>query len=161
MPLNVSFYFCLISQCKKQINFCRVLYINSNKLLKIDNAISRLQNLISLDLSRNPLDLPVYAISRLVYLKELRLYDVSLLHFPADFCRTMVHLKLLGLSHNQLTDLPYELNRLRELEEIFLENNCLEDFPLPLFDLPKLKVSVVEMKYVVVFHYKMCQQYFS
>ena len=121
--------------------YFRVLYANSNEIRKIDNAISRLVNLYSLDLSRNPIDLPVYAISRLVYLRELRLYDISLLKFPADFCRTMVHLRLLGLSNNQLTDLPTELNRLRELEEIFLENNHLTDFPRPLFGLSKLKVS--------------------
>ena len=126
----------------------RVLFLNSNQLVKIDSAISRLRNLHSLDLSKNPINLPVFAISRLVYLKELRLYDISLSVFPVEFCRTMPHLRLLGLSQNKLTDLPFELNRLRELEEVFLENNSFKNFPLSLFSLPKIKASLEYLRFV-------------
>lgn len=78
-----------------------------------------------------------------MYLRELRLYATYLEELPADFCRTMLHLKLLGLSHNKLRELPNEINRLRELEELYLENNLFEDCPYNIFSLPRLQVGIM------------------
>jgi len=136
---------------KNEFLLCRVLYLDSNNLKDLNEVVSQLTSLRSIDLSNNPLSpLPTGILSRLVYLNELRLYRLGLREFPRDFCCVMPHLRLIGLSHNSLSHLPPEMNRLRLLEELHLENNLFQEFPLSICTLPEMKVQYNETVWLLL-----------
>ncbi|NJM96637.1 MAG: serine/threonine-protein kinase [Phormidesmis sp. RL_2_1] len=68
----------------------------------------------------------------------------GLSEFPAEIFELADSLELLVLSDNQLTGLPEDFARLKQLKILFLNNNCFEDFPRVLADCPRL--SMVSFK---------------
>ncbi|XP_069753827.1 leucine-rich repeat and IQ domain-containing protein 4-like isoform X3 [Narcine bancroftii] len=120
----------------------RVLYLNNNKLSSICDQLADCQHLKSLDLSNNPLEgkIPTHTLCRLWGLQELRLSNLNLVQFPAQICKKLHHLQLLGLSGNNLTSLPWEIRNLTQLQQLHLKNNKLHVLPPGFCHLPKLEV---------------------
>ncbi|KAM9274805.1 LOW QUALITY PROTEIN: leucine-rich repeat and IQ domain-containing protein 4 [Cariama cristata] len=92
--------------------------------------------LLNLDLSNNPFScssLPV--VSKLQSLRQLRLYKTNLCEIPVQICGYLHHVKVLGLSDNNLKCLPKEIVNLTKLKEIYLQKNRFESFPKELCQL--------------------------
>lgn len=120
----------------------RVLYLNNNKLGCICDQLENCQKLQSLDLSDNPLDcgIPTNTLCHLHALQELRLANLNLVQLPAQICKKLHHLRLLGLSGNRLTSLPWEIRNLTKLQQLHLDNNQLCSLPRGFCLLAKLEV---------------------
>lgn len=58
---------------------------------------------------------------------------------PPKVC-TLSNLQRLWVSHNLLTGLPHDLDRLVSLKELFLHGNAFEDFPLPICSLKSIEI---------------------
>ncbi len=58
---------------------------------------------------------------------------------PPKVC-TLSNLQRLWVSHNRLTGLPIDLDRLVSLKELFLHGNAFEDFPLPICSLKSIEI---------------------
>ncbi|PVG01000.1 hypothetical protein CPB86DRAFT_699993 [Serendipita vermifera] len=83
--------------------FLTTLYLNHNQLTTLPQEISRLRNLIHLDLTGNQLSTVPPALGMLTNLRELFLFD------------------------NNLTTLPYQLGSLHQLEMLGIEGNMKMD----------------------------------
>ncbi|KAG8846672.1 Glucose-repressible alcohol dehydrogenase transcriptional effector, partial [Serendipita sp. 405] len=84
-------------------NFLTTLYLNHNNLTTLPPDVSRLRNLIHLDLTGNQLNVVPPALGMLTNLRELFLFD------------------------NNLTSLPYQLGNLHQLEMLGIEGNLKMD----------------------------------
>uniref|UniRef100_V9KWL1 Leucine-rich repeat protein SHOC-2 n=1 Tax=Callorhinchus milii TaxID=7868 RepID=V9KWL1_CALMI len=120
----------------------KILYVNNNKINIISKEFGELTQLQSLDLSENPLTegLPTQIVCRLQALRELRLYDMNLTELPAEICKMLLHLELLGLSGNEFAVLPWEIISLRNLKEIYLQRNKFCLLPVYLCQLCSLEI---------------------
>uniref|UniRef100_A0A670Z5L1 Uncharacterized protein n=1 Tax=Pseudonaja textilis TaxID=8673 RepID=A0A670Z5L1_PSETE len=98
--------------------------------------LGELKSLRSLDLSGNLLPYSsLTVISKIRSLTHLRFYDLNLDAFPLEICKHLHHLKLLGLSNNNLKCLPKEIVNFTKLQELYLKENRFEHFPLELCQL--------------------------
>nr|CAH7729695.1 unnamed protein product [Callosobruchus chinensis] len=98
-----------------------------------------------LDLSNNPLDLSnkatLLAISTLSNLKELYLQYTYTKTLPDNILHTLMHLQVLDLSGNPISEMPKTLSQAKNLTKLYMNNtgfvNLTEETGFPL--LPKLK----------------------
>ncbi|GAB0193743.1 leucine-rich repeat and IQ domain-containing protein 4 [Grus japonensis] len=142
----------LIVSIPRDINRLRhmkILYLDQNHIQDICEELGELKCLLSLDLSNNPLScssLPV--ISKLQSLRQLRLYKTNLHEIPAQICKYLHHVELLGLSDNNLQCLPKETVNLTKLKEIYLQKNRFENFPKELCQLANLEIIDLEQNLI-------------
>ncbi|MEH1845037.1 MAG: COR domain-containing protein, partial [Nostoc sp.] len=99
-----------------------------NQLTTLPEALTRLQQLTSLDLSSNQLTTLPEALTRLQQLTSLDLSSNQLTTLPEAIAR-LQQLTSLDLSSNQLTTLPEAITRLQQLTFLDLSGNPIEKPP--------------------------------
>ncbi|XP_029956887.1 leucine-rich repeat-containing protein 28 isoform X2 [Salarias fasciatus] len=113
------------------------LYLHSNNIVIIPEAIGNLARLQSLDLSNNALQLLCPEIGRLRSLRHLRLSNNRLKCLPAEL-GDLQDLETLDLSMNQLKSLPERLHRCLFLQNLTVDHNLLTHVPRQLCWLHRL-----------------------
>ncbi|KAK1891920.1 Leucine-rich repeat-containing protein 28 [Dissostichus eleginoides] len=113
------------------------LYLHSNNIILIPEAIGSLSRLQSLDLSNNALQFLCPEIGRLRSLRHLRLSNNQLKCFPPEI-GDLQDLETLDVSMNQLTFLPERLHRCVSLQNLTADHNLLTRFPRQLCWLQRL-----------------------
>ena len=139
------------------------LNLTDNKIHKIPGQIEQLTDLVSLGLGSNSLEEVPLEICSLTRLRQLVLFgnklkevptslcklnqlevltlsQNNLVTFPSDLAKSLLALKELWLTHNQIRDIPHEISCLTNLEQLWLQDNKLSDIPQEIGDLTKLQV---------------------
>ncbi|KAM8877887.1 leucine-rich repeat-containing protein 28 isoform 1-T3 [Synchiropus picturatus] len=104
------------------------LYLHSNNIVMIPEAIGNLARLQSLDLSNNSLLHLCPEIGRLRSLRHLRLSNNHLKSLPAEI-GDLKDLETLEISLNQLVSLPFRLHRCISLQTLIADHNKLSYIP--------------------------------
>ncbi|XP_051896535.1 leucine-rich repeat-containing protein 28 isoform X2 [Pristis pectinata] len=133
------------------------LYLHSNNIEVIPEAISTLVKLQSLDLSNNALAILCPEIGQLKSLRHLRLANNQLKFLPSGMwasqaepefnCPSQVALEklvYLAADRNQLKDLPRQLCILPNLKELSVTSNNLKCLPQDLGRYPELQYVYVD-----------------
>lgn len=113
------------------------LYLHSNNIVIIPEAIGNLARLQSLDLSNNALQLLCPDIGRLRSLRHLRLSNNQLKHLPPEI-GDLLELETLDVSMNQLMSLPDRLHHCLSLQNFTADHNHLSHVPRQLCWLHRL-----------------------
>lgn len=113
------------------------LYLHSNNIVFIPEAIGSLARLQSLDLSNNALQLLCPEIGRLRSLRHLRLSNNQLKCLPLEL-GDLQDLETLDLSMNQLKSIPEQLHRCLFLQNLTVDHNLLTHIPRQLCSLHHL-----------------------
>uniref|UniRef100_A0A3P9I5L6 Leucine rich repeat containing 28 n=1 Tax=Oryzias latipes TaxID=8090 RepID=A0A3P9I5L6_ORYLA len=113
------------------------LYLHSNNIVIIPEAIGNLARLQSLDLSDNALQLLCPDIGRLRALRHLRLSNNRLKYLPPEI-GDLQELETLDVAMNQLMSLPDRLHRCVSLQNLTADHNLLGRVPRQLCWLPRL-----------------------
>ncbi|XP_029904178.1 leucine-rich repeat-containing protein 28 isoform X1 [Myripristis murdjan] len=113
------------------------LYLHSNNIVIIPEAIGNLAKLQSLDLSDNALQLLCPEIGRLRSLRHLRLSNNQLKCLPPEI-GDLQDLETLDVSMNQLVSLPDRLYRCLSLQYLTADHNHLSHIPRQLCQLHRL-----------------------
>ncbi|XP_056269401.1 leucine-rich repeat-containing protein 28 [Pseudoliparis swirei] len=113
------------------------LYLHSNNIVIIPEAIGNLARLQSLDLSNNVLQFLCPEIGRLRSLRHLRLSNNLLKCLPPEI-GDLQDLETLDVSMNQLISLPDRLHRCTSLQNLTADHNLLGHVPRQLCWLPRL-----------------------
>ncbi|XP_063324068.1 leucine-rich repeat-containing protein 28 [Pelmatolapia mariae] len=113
------------------------LYLHSNNLVIIPEAIGNLARLQSLDLSNNALQVLCPEIGRLRSLRHLRLSNNQLKFLPPEI-GDLQDLETLDVSMNQLMSLPDRLHRCLSLQNLTADHNLLSHIPRQLCWLHRL-----------------------
>ncbi|XP_072236229.1 leucine-rich repeat-containing protein 28 [Leuresthes tenuis] len=113
------------------------LYLHSNNLVLIPEAIGNLARLQSLDLSNNTLQLLCPEIGRLRSLRHLRLSNNHLKSLPPEI-GDLQDLETLDVAMNQLMSLPDRLHRCLSLQNLTMDHNLLSHIPRQLCWLHRL-----------------------
>ncbi|XP_076880950.1 leucine-rich repeat-containing protein 28 [Brachyhypopomus gauderio] len=111
------------------LQFLERLYMKRNSLTTLpDNLAQKLPNLVELYLHSNNIAIIPQAIGNLVKLQSLDLSDNALQVICPEIGR-LRSLRHLRLSNNQLKFLPQELGDLKELETLDVSTNLLKTLP--------------------------------
>lgn len=113
------------------------LYLHSNNIVIIPEAIGNLARLQSLDLSNNALQVLCADIGRLRSLRHLRLSNNQLKCLPPEI-GDLQELETLDVSMNQLVSLPDRLHFCLSLQNITADHNHLRHVPRQLCWLHRL-----------------------
>lgn len=113
------------------------LYLHSNNIVIVPEAIGNLARLQSLDLSNNALQLLCPEIGRLRSLRHLRLSNNQLKCLPPEI-GDLQELETLDVSMNQLISLPDRLHCCLSLQNITADHNHLRHVPRQLCWLHRL-----------------------
>uniref|UniRef100_H3AGK7 Leucine rich repeat containing 28 n=1 Tax=Latimeria chalumnae TaxID=7897 RepID=H3AGK7_LATCH len=113
------------------------LYLHSNNIVVVPEAIGALVKLQSLDLSDNALQIVCPEIGRLKSLRHLRLVNNQLKYLPPEI-GDLKELQTLDLSTNCLITLPERLHLCLSLQYLTVDRNCLRFLPRQLCKLPNL-----------------------
>ncbi|XP_049907809.1 leucine-rich repeat-containing protein 28 [Epinephelus moara] len=113
------------------------LYLHSNNIVIIPEAIGNLARLQSLDLSNNALQFLCPEIGRLRSLRHLRLSNNQLKCLPPEI-GDLQDLETLDVSMNQLMSLPDRLRRCVSLQNLTADHNSLSHVPRQLCWLHRL-----------------------
>uniref|UniRef100_A0A8C3AWM2 Leucine rich repeat containing 28 n=1 Tax=Cyclopterus lumpus TaxID=8103 RepID=A0A8C3AWM2_CYCLU len=113
------------------------LYLHSNNIVIIPEAIGNLARLQSLDLSNNVLQFLCPEIGRLRSLRHLRLSNNHLKCLPPEI-GDLQDLETLDVSMNQLISLPDRLHRCASLQNLTADHNLLGHVPRQLCCLHRL-----------------------
>ncbi|XP_066558052.1 leucine-rich repeat-containing protein 28 isoform X2 [Amia ocellicauda] len=113
------------------------LYLRSNNIIIVPEAIGNLSRLQSLDLSDNALQIICPEIGRLRYLRHLRLANNQLRFLPPEI-GDLRDLETLDVSMNRLSALPERLQHCLSLQCLTADRNTLSCFPRQLCQLHSL-----------------------
>ncbi|XP_020797280.1 leucine-rich repeat-containing protein 28 [Boleophthalmus pectinirostris] len=113
------------------------LYLHSNNIVIIPEAIGNLARLQSLDLSNNALQMLCPEIGRLRSLRHLRLSNNQLKCLPSEI-GDLQELETLDVSMNQLISLPDKLHHCLSLQNLTADHNHLRHVPRQLCWLHRL-----------------------
>lgn len=113
------------------------LYLHSNNIVIVPEAIGNLARLQSLDLSNNALQVLCPEIGRLRSLRHLRLSNNQLKYLPPEI-GDLQELETLDVSMNQLISLPDRLHFCLSLQNITADHNHLRHVPRQLCWLHRL-----------------------
>ncbi|MCK4934313.1 MAG: leucine-rich repeat domain-containing protein [Simkaniaceae bacterium] len=120
----------------------KVLSLWNHELQILPEELSKLTNLVKLDLSHNPtLRRFPGVICRIPSLTELSLLNAKLLVLPREIGQ-LTNLKTLGLGMNYIEVLPPEFSSLTKLTELHLSNNLLTSLPKYLGDFPLERLGI-------------------
>ncbi|XP_035274749.1 leucine-rich repeat-containing protein 28-like isoform X2 [Anguilla anguilla] len=113
------------------------LYLHSNNIVIVPEAIGNLAKLQSLDLSDNALQVICPEIGRLRSLRHLRLANNQLKFLPPEI-GDLRELETLDVSMNMLSTLPARLHQCLSLQCLTADRNCLRCLPRQLTQLHSL-----------------------
>ncbi|XP_069622393.1 leucine-rich repeat-containing protein 28 [Ranitomeya imitator] len=113
------------------------LYLHSNNIVFVPEAIGSLVKLQSLDLSDNALEILCPDIGRLKSLRHLRLTNNRLKYLPPEIGK-LKELQTLDLSTNHLASLPEKLHLCQSLRYLTVDRNFLCSVPRQLCQLASL-----------------------
>ncbi|NXL41943.1 LRC28 protein, partial [Podilymbus podiceps] len=113
------------------------LYLHSNNIVVVPEAIGSLVKLQFLDLSDNALEIVCPEIGRLRSLRHLRLANNQLKYLPAEV-GDLRELQTLDISTNRLITLPERLHMCLSLQYLTADRNHLWYVPRHLCQLPSL-----------------------
>ncbi|XP_053810471.1 leucine-rich repeat-containing protein 28 isoform X1 [Vidua chalybeata] len=113
------------------------LYLHSNNIVVVPEAIGSLVKLQFLDLSDNALEIVCPEIGRLRSLRHLRLANNQLKYLPAEV-GDLRELQTLDISTNRLMTLPERLHMCLSLQYLTADRNHLWSVPRHLCQLPSL-----------------------
>lgn len=114
------------------------LDLSENNISKIPYRIERMRKLKRLNLANNKIDTLYYnSLSGLKYLIYLNLSDNQLNYLPVNL--NFRHLEILYLDNNNLEELPVSIGRLRKIKELSLNNNALTEINKKIGYLKKLE----------------------
>uniref|UniRef100_A0A674CJV6 Leucine rich repeat containing 28 n=1 Tax=Salmo trutta TaxID=8032 RepID=A0A674CJV6_SALTR len=113
------------------------LYLHSNNITCVPEAIGNLSRLQSLDLSDNALHVICPEIGRLRSLRHLRLANNQLKYLPPEI-GALCDLETLDVSRNVLVCLPERLHQCLSLQCLTADRNNLTSFPRQLCQLHSL-----------------------
>ncbi|XP_044300928.1 leucine-rich repeat-containing protein 28 isoform X3 [Varanus komodoensis] len=113
------------------------LYLHSNNIVVVPEAIGSLVKLQFLDLSDNALEIICPEIGRLRSLRHLRLANNQLKYLPAEV-GDLRELQTLDISTNHLISLPERLHMCLSLQYLTADRNHLWYVPRHLCQLPSL-----------------------
>uniref|UniRef100_A0A8C4K3A7 Leucine rich repeat containing 28 n=1 Tax=Dromaius novaehollandiae TaxID=8790 RepID=A0A8C4K3A7_DRONO len=113
------------------------LYLHSNNIVVVPEAIGSLVKLQFLDLSDNALEIVCPEIGRLRSLRHLRLANNQLKYLPAEV-GDLRELQTLDISTNRLITLPERLHMCLSLQYLTADRNHLWCVPRHLCQLPSL-----------------------
>ncbi|KAM4676861.1 leucine-rich repeat-containing protein 28 [Discoglossus pictus] len=113
------------------------LYLHSNNIVFVPEAIGSLVKLQSLDLSDNALEILCPDIGRLKSLRHLRLTNNRLKFLPPEIGK-LKELQTLDLSTNHLVTLPEKLHLCQSLQFLTVDRNLLCSVPRQLCQLASL-----------------------
>ncbi|XP_026504141.1 leucine-rich repeat-containing protein 28 isoform X2 [Terrapene carolina triunguis] len=113
------------------------LYLHSNNIVVVPEAIGSLVKLQFLDLSDNALEIVCPEIGRLRSLRHLRLANNQLKYLPAEV-GDLRELQTLDISTNRLIALPERLHMCLSLQYLSADGNYLWCVPRHLCQLPSL-----------------------
>ncbi|XP_004852751.1 leucine-rich repeat-containing protein 28 isoform X1 [Heterocephalus glaber] len=113
------------------------LYLHSNNIVVVPEAIGSLVKLQCLDLSDNALEIVCPEIGRLRALRHLRLANNQLQFLPAEV-GDLKELQTLDISANRLPTLPERLHLCLSLQHLTVDRNRLWCVPRRLCQLPSL-----------------------
>ncbi|KAJ6662876.1 hypothetical protein lerEdw1_011080 [Lerista edwardsae] len=113
------------------------LYLHSNNIVVVPEAIGSLVKLQFLDLSDNALEIVCPEIGRLRALRHLRLANNQLKYLPAEL-GDLRELQTLDVSTNHLITLPERLHTCLSLQYLTADRNHLWHIPRHLCQLPSL-----------------------
>nr|XP_028563041.1 leucine-rich repeat-containing protein 28 isoform X3 [Podarcis muralis] len=113
------------------------LYLHSNNIVVVPEAIGSLVKLQFLDLSDNALEIVCPEIGRLRSLRHLRLANNQLKYLPAEV-GDLRELQTLDISTNHLITLPEKLHMCLSLQYLTADRNHLWYVPRHLCQLPNL-----------------------
>ncbi|XP_005381833.1 PREDICTED: leucine-rich repeat-containing protein 69 isoform X3 [Chinchilla lanigera] len=116
----------------------RTLNLQNNLIPKVCPEISTLTQLTVLNLGNNLFKEVPEEMKYLTSLKKLHLFGNRICRFAPGACDGLQNLILLNLNHNQLTQLPQEVNRLKSLTCLNVNCNQLTSIPRELFFLEDL-----------------------
>lgn len=128
------------------------IFDNSEIITKIDlqrnrlkeiHGVSRLVNLIELNLCRNEISSFPEEIGELHHLKKLYINQNIIKCIPDHVFSRLQRLEFLKLSTNRLSELPSDINQCESLTYVNVSNNYLKDLQA-LVGLPKLQELHVE-----------------
>ncbi|XP_075431375.1 leucine-rich repeat-containing protein 28 isoform X2 [Ascaphus truei] len=113
------------------------LYLHSNNIVFVPEAIGSLVKLQSLDLSDNALEILCPDIGRLKSLRHFRLTNNRLKFLPPEIGK-LKELQTLDLSTNHLVTLPVKLHLCQSLQFLTVDQNLLCSVPRQLCQLASL-----------------------
>ncbi|KAL2088374.1 hypothetical protein ACEWY4_015273 [Coilia grayii] len=139
------------------LQFLERLYMKRNSLTSLpDNLAQKLPNLIELYLHSNNIAIIPEAIGNLAKLQSLDLSDNALQVICPEIGR-LRSLRHLRLANNQLKFLPQEIGELRELETLDVSMNLLSSLPERLHHCLSLQCLTADRNNLRCFPRQLCQ----
>ncbi|XP_059730485.1 leucine-rich repeat-containing protein 69 isoform X2 [Bos taurus] len=123
----------------------KTLYLQNNQISKVCPEISNLTQLTALNLGNNLLEEVPEEMKYLTSLKKLHLFRNKIHRFASGVCDGLQSLILLNLNNNQLTWIPQEISRLKNLRCLSINHNQLASIPRELCFLENL--SELQLNY--------------
>jgi Leucine-rich repeat (LRR) protein/GTPase SAR1 family protein len=135
--LTISSY--NLSELPKLVeNWTKLLFLDLDNCIYLNNIDNLPPNLIYLDISSTRFEAIPEAVFSLKNLKQLIANGLGLRYLPLDLFK-LTSLEALYFSENQLTELPQEIINLQNLKSLVLYNNDFSKFPEVICSLLKLE----------------------
>lgn len=116
---------------------CLSLILVDSKLRAFPPGLTKLTNLVELNVNYNEFNSIPQSVSELKKLSHLLITHNQIRELPSELFS--ISLKALNLNNNQLTSVDPAIRRLSLLQKLALDNNKIKVIPQELFDLVRLK----------------------
>jgi Leucine-rich repeat (LRR) protein len=111
-----------IPECIENYNYLEVLNLESNEIKTVPHFINNLKNLVCINLADNPID----DLSPFSTKSKLKILDLGNNIIPDyDGIQNLLHLEILCLVNNQLTEIPPPVLEIYSLKSLYLDKNEL------------------------------------
>lgn len=137
MQIDTTFH--SLQAAKKDPIVVEHLILQKKKYSKMPDSLFIFENLLTLDLSRNKIDLLSADIGEISTLRKLDLSRNKINILPPQIGK-LENLQELILSKNQIKELPEQIGQLQNLEKLILDGNQITKIPTFLYKMPNLKL---------------------
>ena len=119
------------------------VYLDYNDFKQISVPLChQLQNIVTLSIIGNWLQMLPEAIGKLSLLERFYLQENNLQHLP-DAVTDLRNLQLLNINGNDVANLPHSLGKMDSLQELYIGENKISELPESIGDLKNLRVLEV------------------